>query len=307
MKVNRTLLPTKWQFFMLLYLTTFYIAACGSDDTGISDVASEAAQTEFEDIRPDLDNIEFLEEEKDIANEDIQPEEDLEDDTQPEKDPDNIIDDNSDFQELPEYIFKVDYGDVGLGEPFWFVWEENSKVAKSTREAYPVFDQSILNMKLESCFKINRKGETSRIGDQCSSCSRSMRFTNRGEPTNSDIPDVFSDGILSYSNMALTLEPLPVGIYEMKLYFHDVRRSKKGVFEVFAKDSTALRSLGFFTMSTGEDASDPTTVLFRFNMLTPGPMKILIRHIHQGYVLNGFELSKFRGLPDDTYQSQLDD
>ncbi len=200
-------------------------------------------------------------------------------------------------EDLPEFIFKVDLGKSGKGEPFWYAWEEDGKAIKSSREVFPVFDQNPLKMKIEGCFEFNREDDSSQSEVHCAHRHKILHFSDRGDISNTDLPSVLSDGVLAHTNVALTLDPLPIGKYEMKLYFHDALAKKQGKFEIFVDEPAGRKSLGTFTVSKGKDASNPTVALFRFNVLSPRPLKLYFRCIHARYIINGFELTKFFETP----------
>lgn len=250
-----------------LILASMFMWSCSAEYT----ISTKSEDEDNENVSED--DTELTEEDSSQIDEPAQSEED------------------SSIAPQPEFIFSVDMGLTGNVEPFWFAWEAEEATSISTIEAFPVFDQTTLVMTLESCFDFD--SDDSSQSDSCSG-KKLLNFADKGEVINSETPLVFRDGIYSKSNVALTLDPLPVGTYQMDLFFHNASSDNVSKFEVLTDNANGQRtSLGIFKVSTGEDASEPTKVSFDFSVLTPEPLKVYLRHKKGKTFMNGFQLYKF--------------
>ncbi|MFW7378830.1 MAG: FG-GAP repeat domain-containing protein [Oligoflexus sp.] len=190
---------------------------------------------------------------------------------------------------VPEFIFQVDFGAPNAGEDFWLDWSEPSPVRRSERTVQPVFDQEPVRTKLESCW-IKKKQRT------CESAGK-IKFKDRATVEQTDIPLVLRDGAVFHSDGRMTLEDLPVGRYEIELFFHDAAAIKAGAVQVELQVGLGLVDLGRIEVSTGTNAALPSKIQYEFNITEAKPIRLIFRCIHSGYIINGFRLSKFFGGP----------
>jgi hypothetical protein len=195
-------------------------------------------------------------------------------------------------QAVPEFIFQVDYGAPGAGQDFWFEWTEPTKVSDSSRTIRPLFDKEETTVSLQTCpsWREHKK-------KNCPDKRPKLKFVDRQPVTNTPIPAVLRDGVQAYSNVELAFEDLPRGAYRLDLLFHDAASAGLGGVRVELEVDGNVVDLGSVEVSKGEDASQPSTISYEFNLLAAKPVVIKFVCLYNGFILNGFELSKYFGEP----------
>ena len=127
----------------------------------------------------------------------------------------------------------MDLGQTTNVQDFWFGWEEDGNKIVSEREVFPVFDQTPLNLKLESCLEFD--WNTVNVPKKTVLLAGNRWSFRIGDVTGTDKDLVLADGVASRTHLALTLDPLPIGKYEMKLFFHDAAAKPKLVSSSFRR------------------------------------------------------------------------
>ena len=197
---------------------------------------------------------------------------------------------------VPEFILSVDFSSAdSRQQEFWYDWREDGVVAESRRRLDNVFDQNSIAIKVSGCLEFDWT-DAPHQSQACFDQNQALNFVERGPVTTTQIPDVLEDGILGKTHIALAVEDLPAGSYEMAVLFHDAGREEpQGEFEFFVDSDSGRSSLGIFTPTAGSDPSAPLTISFPFQRLSRGPIRIYIRCITSGFIINGFTITKFFG------------
>ena len=204
--------------------------------------------------------------------------------------PDGDIDNTT----VPEFILQVDFSTSSeQAQDFWFDWTEQGQQVTSSRRIFPVFDQTPLDVAIESCLEFDWRSNPHEES-ACRHQNQAMVFADRGPVDDSPINNVLSDGIIGRTHMAMELSPLPAGKYEMTMLFHDAALDTPvGEFEFFVDSPEGRSSLGIFTPSAGRSAEGLREVTFNFQQPVSGRIRIYIRCITSGFVINGFTTTKF--------------